>query len=113
MESSSDNVIHIGGRASSPARQMWNFDYPHQVVSSMNLSRAEKRAVPAAWAYDVHAIESYPTLRHLPGTPFPVTFSSIMDARMQLDKLEACNDDDPPPKHPAMLRRVVPLREAA
>jgi hypothetical protein len=27
-----------------------------------------------------------PTMRHLPGTPFPVTFSSIMDARLRLDR---------------------------
>ena len=57
----------------------------------------EKRAILSAWASDAHAVESLPTLRHLPGTPFPVTFSSIMDARIALDKFSGVNDDDPPP----------------
>ena len=52
--------------------------------------------------YYEHAVESFPTLRHLPGTPFPVTFSSIMDARLRLDRLVGSNDDDRPlPPAPA------------
>ena len=64
-----------------------SYCYPHQVVSDPTLTLAEKRSILAAWASDANAIESMPALRHLPGTPFPVTHSSIMDARLQLDNL--------------------------
>ncbi len=75
----------------------------------------EKRAILSAWASDEHAVESFPTLRHLPGTPFPVTFSSITDARSALDKLSGVNDDDPPPRPNVgkRLRSREPLREVA
>lgn len=73
-------------RRSKPARSLWGFSYPHQVLQDPDMSMEEKRAVLAAWASDVHAVESMPTMRHLPGTPYPVTFSSIMDARLRLDR---------------------------
>lgn len=110
-----DNVISIGQGASNLNRAFWSFSYPHQVVSDANMDLDEKRAILSAWASDVHAVESLPTLRHLPGTPFPVTFSSIMDARIALDRLSGVNDDDPPPR-PVLgkrLRAREPLREAA
>ena len=112
MENSS-NVISIGQAAASLNRPFWS--YPHQVVSDTHMGLDEKRAILSAWASDVHAVESLPTLRHLPGTPFPVTFSSIMDARIALDKMSGVNDDDPPPR-PVLgkrLRAREPLREAA
>jgi len=74
-----------------------------------------KRAILAAWASDVHAVESLPTLRHLPGTPFPVTFSAIMNARLQLDRI-ANTDDEPPTPPPGAIKRLRacrPFREAA
>jgi len=91
-----------------------NFTYPHQVVTASGLSLEEKRAILAAWASDRFAVESLPTLRHLPGTPLPVTLSSVMDARRQLDRLSG-SDDDPPPPPAAILRFRRPgyLREAA
>lgn len=79
------------------------FNYPHQVVTDPNVGAEEKRAILSAWASDRCAVDSLPALRHLPGTPFPVTFSSIMQARAQLDRLEGANDDDPPPP-PAPIR---------
>jgi len=77
------------------------------------MSADEKRAVLAAWASDEHAVESFPTLRHLSGTPLPVTFSSIMEARLQLDR--GCeHDDDPPPWRPVRQRRLQrDVKEAA
>ena len=89
--------------------------YPHQVVSDPDIAPEEKRAILSAWASDAHAVESLPALRHLPGTPFPVTFSSIMDARRQLDRLVGANDDDPP-LPPAAMRGICSdkfSREAA
>ena len=62
------------------------FAFPHEVVEDPSLSITEKRAILSEWASDASAIESFPTLRLLPGTSFPVTFSAVMDARDQLDR---------------------------
>lgn len=108
MENRND-VIAIEQGAAESSRPFWRFSYPHQVVTDPKLDLDEKRAILAAWASDEHAVESFPTLRHLPGTPFPVTFSSIMDARIALDKVSGANDDDPPP--PPKLNKRLPSRE--
>jgi hypothetical protein len=92
-----DNVISIGQAAATLNRPFWKFSYPHQVLTDATMNLDDKRAILAAWASDEHAVESLPTLRHLPGTPFPVTFSSIMDARIALDNMSGVNDDDPQP----------------
>lgn len=110
-----NNVIAI--RAANLARPFRSFSFPHQVVSDPNMDLDEKRSILAAWASDVHAVESLPTLRHLPGTPFPVTFSAIMDARARLDRLVGIDDDDEPspPSHGGSkrLRARELFREAA
>jgi len=62
------------------------FAFPHEVVEDPSLSIAEKRAILSEWASDASAVESFPTLRLLPGTSFPVTFACVMDARDQLDR---------------------------
>ena len=62
------------------------FTFPHEVVEDPSLTVAEKRAILSEWASDASAIDSFPTLRLLPGTSFPVTFSAVMDAREQLDR---------------------------
>ena len=59
--------------AQEPAR---TFAFPLEVVDDPSLSLAEKRAVLAEWASDRTAVPSYPTLRQLPGTTFPVTFAA-------------------------------------
>jgi hypothetical protein len=111
MENRSNNLIPLCQTA--PERSFWTFRYPHEVLRDPNMSADEKRAVLAAWASDEHAVESFPTLRHLPGTPLPVTFSSIMEARLQLDRM--CEqDDDPPPWRPLRQRRFQrDVKEAA
>ena len=96
MENSTENVIPIKGGANA-----YRFINPLEVVRNATLDLDEKRAILAAWASDEHAVESKPTLRYLPGTPAPVTFTSIMDARALLDSIsQAANDDDPPPLLP-------------
>ena len=67
----------------SPDRR---FTFPHEVVEDPSLSVAEKRALLSEWASDASAVEACPTLRLLPGTSFPVTFSAVMDAFDQLDR---------------------------
>lgn len=66
------------------------FALPFEVVEDPSLSLAEKRSILAEWASDLSAVESWPTLRWLRGTTFPVTFSSIVDAREKLDERVAC-----------------------
>ena len=88
------NVNSIGKGAANLNRPFWSFNYPHQVVSDVNLTLEEKRAILSAWASDEHTVESLPTLRHLPGTPFPVTFTSVIAARIALDKITGANDED-------------------
>ena len=107
------NVVSIGQGAASLGRTFWRFQYPHQIVSDPNLGLDEKRAILSAWASDEYAVESFPTLRHLPGTPFPVTFSSIMDARLQLDRATNSEDDDPEPPHGAARQLREVMGEAA
>jgi hypothetical protein len=64
-----------------------NFAFPHEVIDDPSLSFVEKRAILSEWASDRSAVESFPTLRLLPGTTLPVTYSSIMDARHRLDDI--------------------------
>ena len=59
--------------------------FPHDVVGHPGLTTEKPRAIRAAWASDACAVPDMPTLRELPGTPFPVTFSSIQEARERLD----------------------------
>ena len=70
------------------------FTFPHEVVEDPSLSNAEKRAILAEWASDASAVESFPALRLLPGTSFPVTFSAVMDARDRLDRRVASSLND-------------------
>lgn len=94
------------------------FFYPHQVVSDPTLTAAEKREILSAWASDMHAVESMPALRQMPGTPFPVTYSAIMDARVLLDRMEGFGaepDELPPAPRPMKSGRPysIPRWEAA
>jgi len=66
----------------------------------------EPQGNPASiWASDVRPVESFPTSR-LPGTPFPVTFSSVVDSRRRLDGICGPGPDDPIPPP----RRDIPRR---
>ncbi|HUO93521.1 MAG TPA: hypothetical protein VMU22_11390 [Rhizomicrobium sp.] len=61
------------------------FSFPHELIDDPSLSVSQKREILAEWASDACAIESFPILRLLPGTTFPVTLSAILDALAQLD----------------------------
>ena len=63
-----------------------HFSFPHEVADDPSLSLSQKRAILSEWASDACAVDSFPTLRWLPGTTFPVTFSAVMDAREWLDR---------------------------
>ena len=99
MENKSETVIPFDRGAGRRCGQSFRgFSFPHEVACDPDLDLDEKRAILAAWASDMHAVASMPMLRYLPGTPAPVTFSSIMEARAHLDRFSsAANDDEPPP----------------
>ena len=78
-----DQTNSTNKRSAPPGR---DFSFPHEVLENPGLSLADKRAVLCEWASDACAMESFPLLRWLPGTNFPVTFSSIIDALYQLDR---------------------------
>ena len=109
MENAS-NIVFLKRRILENLSGPVSWSYPHQVVNDPALKLEEKRTILAAWASDAHAVESLPVLRRLPGTPFPVTFSSIMDAMARLDRME--EDDDPPPPAEMKAGRSPP-QEAA
>jgi hypothetical protein len=77
-----------------PAAPERHFAFPHEVVDDPSLSSSEKRAILCQWASDRCAVESFPTLRWLPGTTFPVTFSAVMDALGQLDRCCRIGEED-------------------
>jgi hypothetical protein len=83
------------------------FSLPQEVVDDPSLSATEKRAILCEWASDACAVPSFPALRLLPGSTFPVTFSAVMAALRQLDDI---GDADTYCKSPAAKGRVIPLR---
>lgn len=63
------------------------FSWPHEVALDPALSAEEKRTILTAWASETNAVESMPALRRLPGTPCPVTYSSITTAQLQVERM--------------------------
>lgn len=62
------------------------FQRPTDVVGAASLSVDDRRAILAAWASDLYAVESQPALRHLPGTPEPVSIDEVHAALWELDR---------------------------
>lgn len=59
---------------------------PNDVVGARSLSQDDKRAILAAWASDLYAVESKPALRRLPGTTKPVSIDEVRAALTELDQ---------------------------
>lgn len=59
---------------------------PIDVVRAPAVSVDDKRTILAAWASDFYAVDSKPALRHLPGTPAPVSIDEVQGALMELDR---------------------------
>ncbi|MEI9988628.1 MAG: hypothetical protein WDM86_01200 [Rhizomicrobium sp.] len=83
-----NKILHDG--AIVPKR---HFAFPQEVTDDPSLSTEEKRAILCEWASDACAVPSFPTLRMLPGTTFPVTFSAVMDALAELDRQTFLQDE--------------------
>ena len=62
------------------------FEHPVDVLRDPFLDREGKRAVLSSWASDASAVENWPTLRWLFGTPRPVALAEVMDAIAKLDR---------------------------
>ena len=89
------------------------YSLPQEVVDDPSLSTGEKRSILSEWASDASAVEEYPTLRWLSGTNFPVTFSSIADARERLDRLAAEKEENMSFPYGEALDRVVVMADFA
>ena len=76
------------------------------VLKDPRLSSDEKRAILSAWASDMYAVESSPTLRMIPGHTAPLRLSEILSALRGLD------DDEPPPRGGAAKRMTAGNGEA-
>ncbi|MFT4002419.1 MAG: hypothetical protein QM684_19430 [Rhizobium sp.] len=59
---------------------------PGDVLKARALSVDDKRAILAAWASDLYAVESQPALRLLPGTPEPVSIDEVQSGLKELDR---------------------------
>jgi hypothetical protein len=66
--------------------QGMHFRRPSDVVAALSLSQDDKRAILAAWASDLYAVDSKPTLRCLPGTTEPVSIDEVQAALRKLDR---------------------------
>lgn len=62
------------------------FEHPLDVLRDPFLDEEGKRAVLSSWASDASAVEDWPTLRWLFGTPRPVPVSEVMEALAILDE---------------------------
>lgn len=61
------------------------FEHPSDVLRDPFLDDDGKRAVLSSWASDASAVENWPTLRWLFGTPRPVALSEVLEALARLD----------------------------
>ncbi|TWF43315.1 hypothetical protein [Neorhizobium alkalisoli] len=59
---------------------------PIDVVGAPSLSVDDRRVILAAWASDLYAVDSQPSLRHMPGTPGPVSIDEVQAALRELDR---------------------------
>lgn len=53
---------------------------PIDVARAPSLSLDDRRAILAAWASDLYAVDPQPSLQHLPGTPGPVSIDEVQAA---------------------------------
>lgn len=69
--------------------------HPADIVNAPSLSTDDKRAILAAWASDIHSVESNPALRQIPGLTQPVTIDEVQSALKELDLREAAQKTGP------------------
>ena len=62
------------------------FEHPSDVLRDPFLDEEGKRAVLSSWASDASAVENWPRLRWLFGTPRPVPVEEVLEALARLDE---------------------------
>lgn len=72
------------------------------ILSAPNLKTAEKRSILSSWASDLHAVESKPWLRRVPGLETTIVLNDILRALQSLD-----SDNDDPPKGGGATMRLA------
>ena len=83
LQQAVDNVVSMGPAVLMQGMQLAR---PMDVVRSHSLPLDDRRTILAAWASDLYAVVSKPALRHLPGTPEPVSIDEIQSALKELDR---------------------------
>lgn len=83
LQEAVDRALTMGPAA---LRQGMRIRRPNDVVGARSLSQDDKRAILAAWASDLHAVESKPALHRLPGTTKPVSIDEVRAALRELDQ---------------------------
>ena len=92
---------------------------PASVLNDPDLEPHEKRAILSSWASDLHAVESNPSLRQVPGVTGTLRLSEICDALRALDEKDEKAPREPHgmyrprrPTHPTGFRCEQPRRAA-
>ncbi|AHF88167.1 hypothetical protein RLEG3_03495 (plasmid) [Rhizobium leguminosarum bv. trifolii WSM1689] len=87
MRKDIDNALPEQPTAAISAAQLLHaarhFNHPRDVLAAGDISKQEKRAILASWAF---AIESIPALRLYPGTAEAVSYDEIIQALKYLDE---------------------------
>jgi len=68
------------------------YDRPADVLTDHSLKPSEQRAILSSWASDACAIDSKPILRQPSFAARPATFDDVMDALMELDRMDCRTD---------------------
>lgn len=83
LQQAASNAIAMGPTV---LVQVMQAERPIDVVRATVLSADDRRTILASWASDFYAIDSKPALRHIPGTPEPVSIDEIQAAFRELDR---------------------------
>lgn len=87
IERAANQAVAMGPAVLVPGLRLCR---PIDVVGAPSLSVDDRRAILAAWASDLYAVDSQPSLRHLPGTPSPVSIDEVHAALRDLDRRCHC-----------------------
>jgi hypothetical protein len=82
-----------------------HYQTPAAVLNDPDLATYEKRLILSSWASDLHAVESCPWLRDVPGVRTTLRLSDILAA------LRALDDDDEPPPPGGVPMRIAGSRQ--
>ncbi|MGV1794260.1 MULTISPECIES: hypothetical protein [unclassified Rhizobium] len=83
LQRAANDAMAMGPAVLIPTHQLCR---PIDVVRAASLSIDDRRAILAAWASDLYAVDSQPSLRQLPGTPSPVSIDEVQAALKELDR---------------------------